>query len=183
MKHLLAALVLSLTAAMFVASPSAADSVRASIPPDHERKSPPVFRLLDASGRAISLSRFRGKVVLLNFWATECGGCKVEIPWFMEFARDYKANGLDVVGVSIDILYENLKNAAEGWSRVTPWVQSHHVNYPVLMGDEELTKAYRITALPMTYLIDRHGRVAVEYLGLVDKGDVARNVNALLREH
>ena len=84
--------------------------VRAVIQVAKDRKSAPAFRLPDASGREVSLSKYRGKIVLLDFWATECGGCRVEIPWFMEFDRSYKSKGLDVVGVSMDILYEN------GWS-------------------------------------------------------------------
>jgi len=82
----------------------------------------------------------------------------------------------------MDIPYESLKDAAEGWSRVTPFVQSHRVNYPILMADDAVAKAYRITALPMTYLIDRKGRVAAEYLGLVNKDDIERNIKALLTE-
>jgi len=60
--------------------------------------------------------------VLLDFWATDCGGCKLEIPWYMEFDRAYKSKGLAVVGVSMDILYEGLKNAEQGWTKVKPFV-------------------------------------------------------------
>ena len=167
-----------------VPSLQAADTtgVRAVLDPIAQRKAPPAFRLADAAGRSISLSRFRGRVVLLNFWATECGGCKVEIPWFIEFGHTYKSSGFDVVGVSMEIPYENLKDAAEAWSRVTPFVRAHQLNYPIVMGDDAVTKAFRITALPMTYLLDRHGRVAAQYLGLVDKDDIDRNIHALLNE-
>jgi len=181
MKHALIGV--SLILAILV-TPIAAETagVRAALDPIAQRKAPPAFRLADAAGKSISLSRFSGKVVLLNFWATECGGCKVEIPWFMDFERALKSNGFEVLGVSVDIPYENLKDAAEGWSRVTPWVQSHHVNYPIVMGDDAATKAYRITALPMTYLLDRHGRIAAQYLGLVDKDDIEHNIKTLLKE-
>jgi len=159
-----------------------ADGIRATLAPIPQRTASPAFRLADAAGKFVSLSKFRDKVVLLDFWATECGGCKVEIPWFLDFKRAYQSSGFEVVGVSMDIPYESLKDAAEGWSRVTPFVQSHRVNYPILMADDAVAKAYRITALPMTYLIDRKGRVAAEYLGLVDKDDIERNIKALLTE-
>jgi thiol-disulfide isomerase/thioredoxin len=87
--------------------------------------------------------------VLLNFWATECGGCRIEIPYFMEFAEAYRDKGLAVIGVSIDVSYEKLKDSKEGWSRVAPFVQTHKVNYPILMGDNQLTKTYDIQALPV----------------------------------
>lgn len=175
MKYLLAGLLL-------LAAPAEPPHIRAVITPIAERKAAPPFRLADGSNAPKALSSYRGKIVLLDFWATECGGCKVEIPWFMDFARQYKSGGLEVVGVSEDIPYEGLKDAAEGWSRVKPFVQKQKLNYTVVMGDDAVTKTYRITALPVTYLIDRQGRIAAEYVGLVDKDDVERNINALLRE-
>jgi len=77
---------------------------------------------VNSSGKNVNLSDFHGKVVLLDFWATDCGGCKLEIPWYMEFDRAYKSKGLAVVGVSMDILYEGLKNAEQGWTKVKPFV-------------------------------------------------------------
>ena len=156
--------------------------VRAVIMSASLRRPAPAFRLADASNRAVPLSRYRGRVVLLDFWATECGGCKVEIPWFMEFKRVYQSRRFEVVGVSMDIPYESLKDAADGWRLVKPFVQSHHVNYSILMADDNVTKAYAVTALPVTYLIDRSGRIAAEYPGLVDKDDVERNIRILLAE-
>jgi peroxiredoxin len=154
MRFLLAGLLL-------FAAPAEPPRVRAVIKPSAERTAAPAFRLANGSSRLQSLSSYRGKIVLLDFWATECGGCKVEIPWFMEFARQYKSGGLEVVGISEDIPYEGLKDASEGWSRVKPFIE---------------------TSLPVTYLIDRQGRIAAEYVGLVDKDDVERNVRVLLKE-
>jgi len=176
MKYLLAGLLL-------LAAPGETPSVRAVITPVADRKPAPDFRLADGSNKIKSLSAYRGKIVLLDFWATECGGCKVEIPWFMEFARQYKSSGLEVVGVSEDIPYEALKDAAEGWSRVKPFAKRQKINYTIVMGDDGVTQTYRITALPVTYLIDRQGRIAAEYVGLVDKDDIERNINLLLKEH
>ncbi len=170
--------------AVFALLAGAADqkTVRAVLQPATERKVAPAFRLLSASGKAVRLSKYRGKVLLLDFWATTCGGCVAEIPHFIEFAGAYKSKGLAVVGVSLDIMYEDLKNADEGWSRVKPFVQEHKVNYPILMGDDPVTKLYNIEAMPATYLIDKHGRVAATYIGIVDKNDVESNIKTLLRE-
>jgi peroxiredoxin len=157
-------------------------TVRAVLQRPAERKMAPAFRLSSASGKIAGPSNYRGKVVLLDFWATECGGCKAEIPYFMEFEDTYKSKGLAVVGVSLDIMYENLKDADEGWSRVKPFVRDHKVNYPILMGDDPVSKLYDIQAMPATWLIDKRGRVAAIYVGIVDKNDVESNIKTLLRE-
>jgi peroxiredoxin len=156
-------------------------TVRAVLQSPQDRKAAYNFALKDSSGRTVQLKNYHGKVVLLDFWATACGGCKVEIPWFMGFEHTYKDNGLAVVGVSMDILYEDLKDAQEGWSRVKPFVQTNKVNYTILMGDDPVTKAFDIKSLPDTYLIDRQGRIAAAYTtGLVNKDDVEANIRALL---
>jgi peroxiredoxin len=175
MKHLVAGVLLALAAP----EPSA---VRAVITPVHERRPAPAFRLTDGSNKAVALSQYRGKIVLLDFWATECGGCKVEIPWFMEFQKSYRTDGFEALGMSMEVQYERLRNAEEGWSRVKPWLRAHPVNYPVVMADDGAMNAYGIKALPATFLIDREGRIAAEYPGLVDKDDIERNIKTLLRE-
>ena len=160
----------------------AADSpaVRAVLQPIQQRGPAPTFTLINSAGKRVRLSDFHGKVLLLNFWATECGGCRVEIPYFIEFAQAYKNKGFAVVGVSLDVSYENLKNSDEGWSRVNPFVRTHKVNYPILMGNDQVMKLYDIQALPLTYLIDRRGRIAATYTSLVDKNDIAINIQTLL---
>jgi peroxiredoxin len=156
--------------------------IQASIQPAQQRKQAPAFWLEDAAGKKTTLADYRGKVVLLDFWATECGGCVREMPEFMDLAQAYRKKGLAVVGVSMDILYETLKNSTEGWSRVKPFVEAHKVNYPILMGDDQVTKRYDIQALPLTYLIDKRGRIAAAYAGVVDRGNVESNIQALLNE-
>jgi len=101
----------------------------------------------------------------------------------MDLARAYKKKGLAVIGVSMDILYEDLKDSNEAWSRVKPFVQVRKVNYPILMGDDPVTKLYDIRVLPLTYLIDRRGRIAATYIGVVDKDNVETNIQTLLKEH
>ena len=107
----------------------------AALIPQADRKPAPPFHLVDESGKKIGLSDFRGKVVLLNFWATDCGGCVLEIPSFITLESAYRDKDFTAVGVSMDISYESLKNADEAWSRVRPFAASHKMNYPILMGD------------------------------------------------
>src|SRR5438067_5849241 len=116
---------------------NAAD-ISAALEPQSARKPAPDFVLLNASGKSVPLADFKGRPLLLDLWATKCGGCVKEIPAFIEIHRAYA--GLAVVGISMDILYEDLKGPAEAWSLVNPFVQSHKVDYPILMGDDGIAK-------------------------------------------
>ena len=171
-----------LSAIIIVDSVAAQKAVHATLEPVADRKRAPAFMLRDRSGKAVDLSKYNGRVILLNFWATDCGGCRTEVPWFVEFQKKYKRRGLTVVGVSMDILYEDLKGPDEAWQRVNPFVAAHKVAYPILMGDDVVTTAYDIKALPATYLIDRSGKVATKYIGLVDRDNLQSNLEALLNE-
>jgi peroxiredoxin len=165
-----------------VCSLAHAADIRVAIEPQPARKPAPHFVLLNASGKSVSLSSFKGKPLLLDLWATKCGGCVKEIPSFIEIHHAYANKGLAVVGISMDILYEDLKGPAEAWSLVNPFVKTHSVDYPILMGDDGITKRYSVNALPITYLIDKHGRIAATYAGVVDKANVEVNIKALLAE-
>lgn len=157
-------------------------AVRAAISAVRERKPAPQFRLFNARNKAVALSAFRGKVVLVNFWATECGGCRVEIPYFAEFDERYRSAGFMVVGVSMDVAYEDLKGSGQAWARINPFVQQHKLAFPILLADDAAEKAYKVQSLPATYLLDRKGRIAALYAGLVDKADVEANLRMLLAE-
>ena len=163
-----------LASILFAISVNAADSptVRAELHPAKDRKPAPAFVLKDASGKPIKLSKYRGKVVLLDFWATWCHGCKEEIPSFAEFQKTYGPKGFAVIGVSLD---------EEGWKAVTPFLASTDVPYPILLGDTATAKKYAASEmLPDTFLIDRKGRIAAVYNGLVDKDNVETNLRAML---
>ena len=82
----------------------------------------------------------------------------------------------------MDILYEDLKGPAEAWSLVNPFVKAHKVDYPILMGDDGITKRYLVNALPVTYLIDRRGHIAAKYVGVVDRANLEANIKTLLAE-
>jgi peroxiredoxin len=137
------------------------------------RKIAPDFTLKNSNGSSVKLSEYKGKVVLLDFWATWCGGCKVEIPWFMEFAEKHKRSGLAVVGVAMD---------EDGWKLVKPYLKEKKVNYPVVIGNEALAKQYGVDSLPMTLLIDRDGKVAASHIGLVDKQKFEDEIRVLLQD-
>lgn len=159
-----------------------AAEIRASLQPKTVRKQAPEFTLLNAAGKPVRLSSFLGKPLLLDLWATKCGGCIKEIPSFIDLHHMYGSRGLAVVGVSMDILYEDLKGPAEAWSLVNPFVEAHKVDYPILMGDDRITKRYSVEALPVTYLIDRRGGIAATYVGVVDRANLEENIKALLAE-
>lgn len=136
-----------------------------------DRQPAPDFVLQDATGETIRLSSYRHKVVLLNFWATWCEGCKTEIPCFMEFASKYQDRGLQVVGVSMD---------DRGFKSVKPFLAEKKLNYPVVIGDEKLAKLYGVESMPETVLIDGSGKIAALHLGLVDRQSLEREIRTLL---
>ena len=148
-----------------------------------DRKPAPAFHLVDANGKTVQISDYRGKVVLLNFWATSCGGCILEIPSFIELQRDYGKSGFTAVGISADIPYEGLKSTDEAWRLVRPFISSHGLNYPILMGDNSVIGDYGFRSYPATYLIDKSGKIAATYVGIVDKNDVETNIKTLLAQH
>src|SRR5579859_5580056 len=157
--------------------------VHAALIPPANRKAAPAFQLVTADGTKTQISDYRGKVVLLNFWATDCGGCVLEIPSIIDLQKAYKDKGYTAVGVSMDISYEGLKDANEAWGRVRPFMAKHGINYPIVMGDDAISKAYSLNAFPATYLIDKSGKIAAAYVGvLINKDTVATNVKGLLLE-
>lgn len=138
------------------------------------RKAAPDFTLIDSKGAPVRLSGYQGRVVLLDFWATWCGGCKVEIPWYMEFQNKYKDRGLVVIGVSMD---------EDGWKSVRPFLAEHKLNYPVVIGSQDVAQLYGgVSSLPMTLLIDHQGKIADWQVGMVDKTAFEAEIQALLQD-
>ncbi len=139
---------------------------------NHDRKPAANFTLLDSNGVKVTLASLKGKVVLLNFWATWCGPCQVEIPWFIEFNKTYKARGLAVVGVSMD---------EDGWKSVKPYLATKKIDYPIVIGTEDVAKAYGgVDSLPSTFVIDRDGKIAFSHSGLVGKDTYEAEIRSLL---
>ena len=143
------------------------------VKPDKERHQAPDFALKDVNGQTVRLSDYRGKVVLLDFWATWCGPCQIEIPWFVDLERRNKDKGFAVLGVSMD---------DDGWESVKPFLSHLGVNYRVVIGDGETAQLYGgVDALPTTFLIDRDGKIAAVHVGLADRRDFVDGVEQLLQ--
>jgi peroxiredoxin len=138
-----------------------------------DRKPAPDFTLTDASGQYVKLSDYKGKVVLLNFWATWCGPCTLEIPWFEQFEQQYKSKGFEVLGVSMD---------EDGWSVIKPYIAEHKVNYRILLGNDTVGQLYGgVDSLPTTFIIDRDGRFAfAPHVGLAEKNEYLNEIQTLL---
>jgi peroxiredoxin len=136
------------------------------------KKAPEITRT-DLNGGNLDLARFRGKVVLLDFWATWCAPCQVEMPTFVQWQREYGAQGLQVIGISMD-------DDPASARRITT---KFRLNYPVAMGDEKLGERYGgVLGLPLTYLIDRKGIVRARFQGETDLKIIEEQLKALLAE-
>jgi len=150
------------------APPDRAQALRAAA----DRKAAPDFTLQDMRGVAVRLADYRGRVVLLNFWATWCGPCKTEIPWFQEFGAAYQDRGFAVLGVAMD---------EDGLGAVKLYAGRQKRNYRILLGNQQVARRYGgIAALPETLLIDREGRIAAEHVGLVSKRRYEEEIGELL---
>lgn len=119
------------------------------------------FKLQDLNGKEVSLAQYRGKVVLLNFWATWCGPCVKEIPDLIRLQEKYKAEGVQVIGVSVDV---------NGFDDVRPFLAQKqlNLNYPVIVANHLLLEGYKNpSVLPTTFLIDQNGMILNEMVGIV----------------
>ncbi len=132
----------------------------------------PDFELKSLDGKQVRLSDFRGKAVLLNFWATWCAPCKIEMPWFVDLQKQYASQGLQVIGVAMD---------DSGEEAIAKFAKEMGVNYPVLIGKESVGDAYGgVEFLPTTFFIDRQGKVVDRVFGLVGHSDMEDNVKKAL---
>jgi cytochrome c biogenesis protein CcmG/thiol:disulfide interchange protein DsbE len=131
----------------------------------------PDFSLTDLDGRKITLDAYRGKVVLLNFWATWCEPCRAEIPRFIQFQNTYGTQGLQVLGISMD----------DDSKPVHKFRDEFRLNYPVAMGDAKLGESYGgVLGLPITFLIDPQGRIFAKHIGAVDPAIIENELRKLL---
>jgi peroxiredoxin len=131
------------------------------------------FSLKDLSGSTVNLASFKGKVILLDFWATWCAPCKIEIPGFIELHDKYKSKGLVVLGVSVDDTVEQLK----------PFVAQNKMTYPVLigLGQDAMQEAYGpMWGLPTTFVIGRDGKICKKHMGLTSKEQFEKEILGLL---
>jgi peroxiredoxin len=131
----------------------------------------PDFTVTDLDGRKLNLSDFRGKVVLLDFWATWCTPCRSEIPHFVEMQNKYGPRDFQVIGISMD---DDAKPVRE-------FYQQYKLNYPVALGDDKLAERFGgVLGLPVNFIIDREGRVHARHLGATDVSVFDNEVSELL---
>jgi|SRR5271165_1447576 len=135
-------------------------------------KPAPDFTLESLSGQNVRLSDLRGKAVLLNFWATWCAPCKIEMPWFVELQNEYGSQGLQIVGVAMD------DSSKED---IAKFAKDMGVNYPVLIGKEAVGEEYGgVPALPETFFIGRDGKIVDKIIGLKGKAEIEDSVKKAL---
>ncbi len=132
----------------------------------------PPFDLQDLNGKSVKLSDFKGKVVILDFWATWCPPCRAEIPHFVELQKQYRDKGLVIVGVSLD---------QGGPDVVSSFVKQQGINYPIVMGTEDVSSRYGdIQAIPTTFVIDQNGNIVDKHEGFTDKDVFEKEITPLL---
>lgn len=141
--------------------------------PTMRGKIAPNFSLVALDGKKVSLSDFKGRPVLVNFWATWCGPCKVEMPWFEEFHKQYAAQGLEILGLADDV--------DAGKDAIGKVVQKTGVTYPILLTDGKVQTAYGgLDYLPMSFYIDRRGVIVEETAGLGSKDEIEAHIKKMI---
>ena len=148
-------------------------------------KPAPQFTLQDLSGKKVSLADYKGKAVLINFWATWCGPCKVETPWLVDLRNQYAAKGFEILGISAegDDLAPTDK---EGWAKdkaaIGDFVQRMHMPYPVLIDGDSLAKPFGgLDAMPTSFFVDRNGKIVSATMGITSKDDIEVNIQKALK--
>jgi peroxiredoxin len=133
----------------------------------------PAWELKDVNGKTIRSADFKGKVVILDFWATWCPPCRAEIPGFIELQKRHEKDGLVVIGVSLD---------RGGPALVKSFVEKNGVNYPVALSTEEIVRAFGdIESIPTTFILDREGRIVTKHEGYADKEEFEKDIKPLLK--
>jgi cytochrome c biogenesis protein CcmG/thiol:disulfide interchange protein DsbE len=156
----------ALAAALCLATPLSAQK-------DESKPARLNFSFKDVNGKKVSLSDFKGKVILLDFWATWCVPCKAEIPGFIDLQKKYGGQGLQIVGLSVD----------DTQSKAKQYVTDMKMNYPVLLaeGKDDILKAYDpIPSIPVSVIIDRRGRIAARHLGIAAMDIFEKEITPLL---
>ena len=139
---------------------------------DVRGRTAPEFELTSLDGKRVRLSDFRGKAVLLNFWATWCSPCKVEMPWFVDLQKKYGNDGLVVVGIAMD--------DSEA-SKIAEFASEMGVNYPVLLGTDKIAEDYgNVEFLPTSFYIDREGKIVGKGTGLLGREEIEQDVQKAL---
>jgi len=145
-------------------------------------KMAPAFTLKDTTGHKISLSDFKGKAVVVDFWATWCAPCKIEIPWLEQFHNQYAGQGLEILGISEDDLDPDDKaKLAEEKKDIADKAAQLKINYPVLIDDADVSTPYGgVDGLPTTFFINRDGKVVASTVGLAPRDEIEADIKKAL---
>ena len=145
-------------------------------------KAAPEFALEDLSGKKVSLASYKGKAVLINFWATWCAPCKIETPWLIELRNQYAAQGFEVLGISADDLDPgDPQKLSQEKKDIAHFAEQLHIPYPVLFDGDSLSTPYDgLDALPVSYFVDRSGTVVAAQMGLTSKEEIEADIKKSL---
>jgi len=169
-KRIYGVLVIALTSALFHAG-CRSSSGPGGGPPGAVHSTAANFSVQDLKGQPLELPNYRGKVVLLNFWATWCTPCRAEIPNFVQFQDSYGPQGLQIVGLSMD----------DDAKPVRAFYEQFKMNYPVGLATDKIAQSYGgVLGLPVTFLIGRDGHIAAKYVGAVQLPTVEQEIKTLL---
>lgn len=136
-------------------------------------KPAPAFTLTTLEGKKVSLADYKGRPVLVNFWATWCGPCKVEMPWFEEFRKQYAAQGFEILGLTDD--------ADAGKETIAKVAGKAGVSYPILLTDGKVQNLYGpLEVLPMSFYVDRNGVIVEQTAGLGSKNQIEANIRKVI---
>lgn len=137
----------------------------------------PSFTLADLNGNKVSLANYKGRPLVVDFWATWCGPCKVEIPWFEKLHDQYASQGLEILGVSTDDLDRGDPAKLFTQKRdIADFVSKMHMNYPVLLGEDAVEDKWGIDAMPTTFFIDRNGKIVASTIGLAPRNVIESDI-------
>ena len=145
-------------------------------------KAAPGFALEDLSGKKVTLASYKGKAVLINFWATWCAPCRIETPWLIELRNRYAAQGFEVLGISADDLdADDPQKLSEEKKEIARFAEQMHIPYPVLIDGDSLSTPYDgLDALPASYFVDRKGTVVAAQMGLTSKEEIEADIRRAL---
>lgn len=140
----------------------------------------PNFTLVDLHGNKVSLADYRGKAVVVDFWATWCGPCRMEIPWLVDFNKKYASQGLTVLGIATDTIDSNT-GEQNPQTAIAKFAQQHNMNYPILLANLKVANQYGgIDSIPTTFFINRSGKVVASTVGLAPQSDIEADIQKAL---
>ncbi|SFS09811.1 cytochrome c biogenesis protein CcmG, thiol:disulfide interchange protein DsbE [Granulicella pectinivorans] len=135
-------------------------------------KPAPAFTLVNSEGKKVSLSDYKGRPVLINFWATWCAPCKLEMPWFEEFHSKYKDSGFEILGIAEDDAPKD---------EIIKTARKTGVSYPILLTDNKVANLYGgVDSLPTSFYVDKTGTIVEETVGLAPKDEVEANIKKII---